>query len=185
MQLTDNECLEKSNIIIKYIDENLSFKAVDLSTNQIIGIVINRLEKRKDITINNNVSHLFAHNASSNKVNAIHDFGKYINSKFQLFNHYPNIDIAIDLRILSVNPNYQHIGIGGNLMLHTINYVQMEKISSVIYALCSNQYTCKLCEKFNFEKLFEINFNEYVVNGNCPLMPDEPNTVGRIYAKIL
>lgn len=185
LQLTDDECLEKSRLVVQCVKENLSFKAIDISTNQIIGIALNRLKKKTvgnslDESINSSVAV-----NSTNKNQIIYDFIQYINSKFQLFEHYPNVDTAIDVRILSVNPAYQHMGVGGNLMLRTINYVQEEKIAPLIYALCSNQYTCKLCEKFKFEKCFEMNFNEYFVDGKRPLMPDEPNNFGKMYAKIL
>lgn len=106
----------------------------------------------------------------------------YIDSQFNIFDLYPDVDTILDGKIVSVNSNYRGLGIAGALTEHTLNYMKEHDIP-VMHVLCSSHYSARVVEKMGFHKVYELKFTDYKVNGVNPLVPDEPHVAAKIMVK--
>lgn len=109
---------------------------------------------------------------------------EYIDTKFSLFQHLPKYDTSVDIKILSVSPNYGGLGIGAKLMQTTLEWMKEQKYQ-LIQCLCSSYFSSRLCQKLGFEKVYSLAFVDYVVNGENPILPADPHKATDIYVKQL
>lgn len=107
---------------------------------------------------------------------------EHIESQFDLFKLYPDIDSFLDGKILSVNENYRGLGIAGKLTQRTIDYMHEHNIP-MYHVLCSSHFSARVCEKLNFEIVYELPYADYVVNGETPLLPAKPHVAAKILVK--
>lgn len=106
----------------------------------------------------------------------------YIDSNFNIFDVYPDANTILDGKIVSVNSNYRGLGIAGVLTEHTLNYMREHDIP-VMHVLCSSHYSARVVEKMGFHKVYELRYADYKVNGENPLLPDEPHVSAKIMVK--
>lgn len=109
-------------------------------------------------------------------------FLDFIDTQFNLFDSYPDIDKYLDAKMLSVKETYGGRGIGGKLTELTIEYMRANNIP-VISMLCSSHFTGLICEKMNFKREYALNYAEYFVDGKNPILPAEPHKAAQIFAK--
>lgn len=107
---------------------------------------------------------------------------EYIDQHFNLFDLYPNINEYLDAKILSVNSNYRGYGIAGKLMERTIQHMRDNNLT-VIHVLCSSHYSARVCEKMHFNRVYQLPFVDYVVNGENPIQPAAPHKAVQILVK--
>lgn len=107
---------------------------------------------------------------------------EYVEHNFNVFDLYPNIDRYMDGKILSVNSNYRGYGIAGKLTERTVQYMRANNIP-VIHVMCSSHFSARVCEKLNFQTVYELPFVDYVVDGENPIVPAAPHTAIRILVK--
>lgn len=105
---------------------------------------------------------------------------EYIDSQFDLFDLYPNIDKYMDGKIMAVNKNYRGYGIGGILTERTFDFMRANNIP-IISILCSSHFSARVCEKLNFKRVYSLNFIDYVVNGENPILPAAPHKAAQIF----
>lgn len=106
-----------------------------------------------------------------------------IDSKFDLFALYPDIDCFVDGKILSVDPNYRGLGIAGHLTDKTIAYLKENRIE-IFHILCTSHFSARVCEKQGFAEVFQLPFTDYVDgDGNQVLCPEKPHVAARIFTK--
>ena len=154
------------------IKEGCSFKVTN-ENDEIIGVSYNYYNKRADF---------FEETSNESKLKIILDFLKYVRTKIQFFDHYHDCDACIDVNMLSVHPRYRGLGIGRKLIEYALNFAKTHKIP-LCYVQCTSYYSANICETLNFDKIFEMPFSEYVLNGEQPLLLDEPHTHFRIFCK--
>lgn len=107
----------------------------------------------------------------------------FIDSKFDLFALHPDIDMFVDGKILSVDPRYRGHGIAGQLTDKTIEYMKEHHID-IFHILCTSHFSARVCEKLDFNEVFQLPFTDYVdVDGNQVLCPEKPHVAARIFTK--
>lgn len=106
-----------------------------------------------------------------------------IDTKFDLFALYPEIESFVDGKILSVDPQYRGLGIAGQLTDKTIEFMREQQIQ-IFHILCTSHFSARVCEKMDFEEVFQLQFTEYLdADGNQVLSPEEPHVAARIFTK--
>lgn len=105
---------------------------------------------------------------------------EHIDTQFNVFDLYPNIDKYVEGKILAVDKKYRGYGIAGMLTNRTIEYLRSNNIPLFV-VMCSSHYSARVCEKLNFQKVYTLNFVDYVVNGENPIVPAEPHKSVQIY----
>lgn len=116
------------------------------------------------------------------KFNIILKWFEYVDSKYSVFDSYPDIDRYLDAKIISVNKNYCGKGIAGKLTDRTIEYCRANNIP-VFSMTCSSEYSARVCKKSGFKQVFELNFKDYVVDGKNPILPAEPHKALRVFVQ--
>lgn len=106
----------------------------------------------------------------------------YIDEHFNIFDLYPDMDVVLDGKIVSVNSNYRGLGIAGRLTEHTLQYMKDHRIK-LMQVLCSSHYSARVMEKINFHEVYRLNYCDYKVNGEVVFTPALPHTSARILVK--
>ncbi len=106
-----------------------------------------------------------------------------LDTKFNLFDLYPNIDSFIDGKILSVDTNYRGLGIAGNLTDKASEFMKENNIK-IYHILCSSHFSARVVEKMNFTEVFKLEFSDYVdENGLQILKPEPPHVAARVFVR--
>lgn len=106
-----------------------------------------------------------------------------IDSKFDIFALYPEIESFVDGKILSVDPKYRGKNIAGKLTDKTMDYLRDNNIQ-IFHILCTSHYSARVCEKMDFNEVFSLPYTEYVDgDGNQVLCPQKPHVAARIFTK--
>lgn len=104
-----------------------------------------------------------------------------LDSKFDIFALYPDIDSFVDGKILSVDPKYRGHGIAGELTNKTIEYLKENHIE-IFHILCTSHFSARVCEKMGFNEVFHLPFTDYVdCDGKQILCPEKPHVAARIF----
>lgn len=104
-----------------------------------------------------------------------------IDSKYDVFELYPDIELFVDGKIWAVDSRYRGHGIAGQLTEKTLEYMRENHIQ-IYQVLCSSHYSSRVCEKMNFTEVFQLPFHEYVdEDGNQILNPEKPHVAARIF----
>lgn len=88
----------------------------------------------------------------------------------------------MDGKIWSVDVNYRGCGIAGKLTQRTIDYMHEHNIP-MYHVLCSSHFSARVCEKLDFNVVYEIRYEDYVVDGETPLLPAKPHVAAKILVK--
>lgn len=107
---------------------------------------------------------------------------EYIDTQFNLFDLYPDIDKYMDGKIMTVNKKYRGYGIGGMLTERTTEFMRVNNIP-IFSIMCSSHYSARVCEKLDFKRVYTLNFIDYVVNGENPILPAEPHKSVQIFVQ--
>ena len=106
-----------------------------------------------------------------------------IESKFSVFDVFPEVDVVLDGKILSVDSSYRGKGIANELTRLTLEYMRDNQIP-LMNVLCSSHFSAQLMKKLNFESVFVMPFSEYVDdNGDQVLKPDHPHVQAEVMIK--
>lgn len=100
---------------------------------------------------------------------------EFVDTQFNLFEIYPDIDRYLDGKFLSVNSNYRGQGIAGKLLQRTMDYM-LEHNIPIMSVVCSSYYSARVCEKLDYKEVYQLRYADYVVDGENPLLPAEPHT---------
>lgn len=108
-----------------------------------------------------------------------------IDSRFDTFEKYPEIEAFVDGKILAVDPDCRGLGIAGQLTQKTIEYMKENKLE-VFQMLCSSHFSARVCEKLGFSEVFYLPFTEYVdEEGEQILCPEKPHVAARIFTQLI
>lgn len=106
-----------------------------------------------------------------------------IDSRFDTFEKYPEIEAFVDGKILAVDPDCRGLGIAGQLTKKTIEYMKEEKLE-IFQMLCTSHFSARVCEKLGFSEVFSLPFTEYVDAENKQVLcPEKPHVAARIFTQ--
>lgn len=98
----------------------------------------------------------------------------YITEQYNIFDEYPNENLILDGKILSVNTNYRGLGIAGRLTEHVFDFIRENKIS-VYHVICTSYYSARVMEKTGFDRVFELKYADYKKGDEVVFKPEEPH----------
>ncbi|XP_018782683.1 PREDICTED: dopamine N-acetyltransferase isoform X2 [Bactrocera latifrons] len=173
------ECKELEEYTLKCVKDNCSFKAVH-NNGDLIGIFLNGLLKRPPPSAQ--LSEKAADSCQHAKFKKILALFDRIEENFNIFDLYPDIDVMVDGKILSVNSEYRGLGIAGYLTERTLEYMKEHNIP-VMHVLCSSHYSARVMEKLGFHEVYRLNYSDYKVNDEVVFTPAEPHVAARILVK--
>lgn len=172
------ECKELEKYSLKCVKDNCSYKAVN-KKGEIIGVFINGLMKRPPP---NAEPEKAAPSCAHPKFKKILGLMDYIEEKFNVFDLYPDVDVIIDGKILSVDTTCRGLGIAGRLTERTLQFMRENNIP-VMHVLCSSHYSARVMEKMGFHEVYSLPYADYKVDGKAVLAPAEPHVAARILVK--
>lgn len=175
LQLGD--CPELEVWATKYLKEGLSFKALN-SDGQMIGLIINGLMHK------NAVEEEDEEPCQHPQFAIILRMMSFVDTQFNIFDRFPQFERGLDAKIMSVNDAYRGVGICKALTQRTIEHM-LELELRLFHVLCSSHYSALLCERLGFEKMHEMLYSEYLVDGVQPLRPAKPHEAVRVYARVV
>lgn len=172
------ECKELEEYSVKCIPEHCSFKAVN-PNGQMIGILLNGIIKKNN---DGEEGQKLSDKCQHAKFKKILELMDYIDTKFNIFDLYPNAEKILDAKILSVDTSYRGMGIAGRLIEETIQYTKKNSIP-VLHVLCTSHFSARVLEKLDFHEVFNLPYEKYVVNDEVVLNPAKPHVAARILVK--
>ncbi|XP_058820402.1 arylalkylamine N-acetyltransferase 1 isoform X3 [Topomyia yanbarensis] len=175
------ECKELEKYSTKCLHEHCSFKAVN-SRGEIVGVNINGLINRPTET--DEPQPKLADGCEHPKFKMIMALMDYVDERFNIFDLHKDIDRLLDVKIMSVDTRYRGMGIAGKLTDRTMECVK-EKNIKLVHVLCSSHYSARVMEKMGFEEVYNLPYQDYLVNGEQVLNPEKPHTAVRILVKRL
>ncbi|XP_055920546.1 arylalkylamine N-acetyltransferase 1 isoform X2 [Eupeodes corollae] len=172
------ECQELEEYSLKCIPEACSFKAVN-KQGEIIGVFINGLMRRPKPDEKHESAAKSCKHPKFKKILSLMD---YIDEDFNIFDVFPDTDIILDGKIVSVNTNYRGLGIAGRLTEKVLEYMRENSIP-VMHVLCTSHFSARVMEKLGFHEVYQLPFENFKINGEVVLRPAKPHVAARILAK--
>ncbi|XP_030379357.1 dopamine N-acetyltransferase isoform X2 [Scaptodrosophila lebanonensis] len=175
------ECKELEKYSLKSITDNCSYKAVN-KNGEIIGVYLNGLMRRPTSSESN--SEKAADSCEHPKFKKILALMDHVEEQFSIFDLYPNEEVILDGKIVSVDSNYRGMGIAGRLTERAYEYMRENNIS-VYHVLCSSHYSARVMEKLGFHEVYNMNYADYKPEGEVIFKPALPHVGVRILVKEL
>ncbi|XP_017017059.1 arylalkylamine N-acetyltransferase 1 isoform X1 [Drosophila kikkawai] len=174
------ECKELEKYSLKPLTDNCSYKAVN-KKGEIIGIFLNGLMRRPSPE---DVAEKAADSCAHPKFKKILSLMDHVEEKFNIFDIYPNEELILDGKILSVDTNYRGLGIAGRLTERAYEYMRENGIN-VYHVLCSSYYSARVMEKLGFHQVFSMQFADYKPQGEVVFKPALPHVGIQVMVKEL
>ncbi|EDW02289.1 arylalkylamine N-acetyltransferase 1 [Drosophila grimshawi] len=165
------ECYQLEQFSVKPLKDNCSYKAVNRN-GEIIGVFINGLMRRPSPT--DEPAKKAADDCEHPKFKKILGLMDHIEEQFDIFDLYPNENVILDGKILSVNSNYRGLGIAGRLTERAYEYMRENQIN-VYHVLCSSHYSARVMEKLGFHEVYQLKYADYKPDGVVVFKPAEPH----------
>ncbi|CRK93822.1 CLUMA_CG007349, isoform A [Clunio marinus] len=173
------ECKDLEIYCTKSISDGCSYKAVN-GDGEIIGVFLNGIIKKPTADM---TPCSLASSTDHPKFKKIMSLMDYVDSKFNIFALYPDIDLFVDGKILAVDSKYRGHGIAGHLTDKTIENLRLRKIP-IFSILCSSHFSARVCEKMGFEEVFQLPFEDFVDDEGKPVLcPEKPHVSVRIFIR--
>lgn len=109
---------------------------------------------------------------------------QYVATQFNLFEHYPQFQRALEGKIMSVNGAYRGAGIAKELTRRTIEYMISQDVH-LFHVMCTSHFSALVCDRLGMNEIYTLNYLDYVVNGRHPLQPAKPHGYCRLYGMIV
>ncbi|EDX15637.1 GD15464 [Drosophila simulans] len=145
------ECKELEKYSVKTIPDKCSYKAVN-KKGEIIGLFLNGLMRRPSP---DDVPEKAADSCEHPKFKKILSLMDHVEEQFNIFDLYPDEELILDGKILSVDTNYRGLGIAGRLTERAYEYMRENGIN-VYHVLCSSHYSARVMDKLGFHKGFSM-----------------------------
>ncbi|XP_055382280.1 arylalkylamine N-acetyltransferase 1-like [Condylostylus longicornis] len=164
----------------KYFEKSLpqkcSFKAVD-ENGKIIGVVANEVQKRPSENDPIKTATEMAIDERWKKICMLFD---RISENYNIFKEYPEAKFYLAGKAVAVNPKYRGLGIAGELIKKTIEFMKENNIEPML-RICSSAYSARVMEKLNMTEVYKINYKDFIVNGEQLLKPESPHVCCRVF----
>lgn len=173
------ECQDLVDYAAKCIKDECSFKAMSPS-GEIVGVFLNGYMKRPDPDA---IAEPAAASCQHPKFKKILGLMDLLETKFNIFDLYPEVDVAIDGKIISVDSAYRGKGIANVLTRMSLDYMRENRIP-LMHVLCTSHFSAQLMKKLHFESVYVLPLAEYVDgNGDQVLKPDLPHVQAEVLVK--
>ncbi len=183
-------CTEMTHVdrhsTLSYLQEGLSWCAVDKTTGRMVGLQINRCVKIADLpdvapTID------YVRRGWSRKLSSILClFDSAFDTK-QILTTY-KVDKLMRLFALGVHCDYKKRGIATELIKRSMHHAAQDGVM-LFAVLCTSAYTKRVCENQGFDKVKDTSYSTYVDETQSVLYKDidveEPHTAATCYVKRL
>jgi len=138
------------NIINDALNDQCSFVAYDIQTNQLIGICLNEI-KSKD---NKNII-----NESNEKLYFILHLLDHMHENINLFDHFMTNSL-LHIFIINVDKNYRGYGLASRLISTSIEHAKQIHIGGA-YAETTNIYSLNSFKQQGFQIYHQLNYAQY------------------------
>lgn len=157
------------------IEQGNSVMAIDTSKNdKIVGLRGHR--------VNNRNESVAAYNSPEDeKWDRVYSLGSFAFNRVDPWNKY-DIDSMLEAKFLAVHREYRGMNIGVMMIQFTLDFMRREKIP-LFYLWATNEYTKNVVGKLGFEKVDEMNYTDYKVDGKQVFFPPEMHPSYAIYVK--
>ncbi|XP_025418856.1 dopamine N-acetyltransferase-like [Sipha flava] len=171
--------IQLENYCKSYLDKGISLMAVS-EDGVVIGAILNNIMRRNDVNNCNNENC-----KESPKFNDITTFLDKAEREVDIFNQYPNVDLIMDMKIITVDKAYRGHGICKALVDKT-KELALELGCQMMFLECSSYFTAKTAEGFGFKRIYLLPFLNYVnEQGEIVFKTQPPHTHFRIYVLVL
>lgn len=173
------ECQELVDYASKSIKDECSFKAMSPS-GEIIGVFLNGYMKRPAPDTIGEPAALSCEHEKFRKILGLMDL---VESKFSIFDLYPEVDVALDGKILAVDTSYRGKGIANELTRLSLDFMRDNSIP-LMNVLCTSHFSAQLMKKLKFDSVFVLPLADYVdADGVQILQPDLPHVQAEVLVK--
>jgi len=148
--------------VMDKIKENMSLIAVDDVTGEIMGIRITAMSKKDEEPFDPSMT-------QDVKTIKAFTFLKYCNEKTDFFNRY-GVSEAIEFVAVAVVGKYRKLGLGTKLMAGAVDvfrYLNLENM--YVKSIGTSNFSQKIFEKVGFETVWQVAYEDYVVDGEVVL----------------
>ncbi|XP_074042780.1 arylalkylamine N-acetyltransferase 1-like isoform X2 [Leptinotarsa decemlineata] len=152
-------------------DNGLSLLAIH--EGKLIGVCLNAiLEKGQKKSMK----------CKDEKFSKILNLFNYVGSQVNIFDKYPECDRGVAIGIVSVDESYRGKGIAKKLMEKT-RQIGKERGCGFITVDCTSHFTACAVKRLGFELYYSLNYEDYKVDGQVVLKPQEPHRAFTVYTK--
>lgn len=159
------------------IEQGNSVMAIDTTKNdQIVGLRGHRVNKRDEPVA--------AYNPPEDeKWDRVYALGSFAFNRVDPWNKF-KVDSMLEAKFLAVHREYRGMNIGVKMIQFTMDFMRREKIP-LFYLWATNEYTKIVVGKLGFEKVDEMKYTEYKVDGEQVFYPPDMHPSYAIYVKWL
>nr|XP_022918357.1 dopamine N-acetyltransferase-like [Onthophagus taurus] len=147
---------ELENYTKALIDDDLSLIVSDLTSKEIAGVAV--------ISVKYKNQSKSVQKIKSKKFERVAKFLEHLENEAKTFQRIDNLEKAISLDMLSVNPNYRGKGLAKIMIEKVINFAK-EKGFKLIRIDCTSLFSTKAALNLGFESVYRIKYAEYKDDG--------------------
>ncbi|XP_043591113.1 arylalkylamine N-acetyltransferase 1-like isoform X2 [Bombus pyrosoma] len=171
-------CRELEDYSLTCFENNLNLMAV-LPNGTLVGVILNGKMDRSS-----NEEPQFIARCRNPKFKKILKLLHYVDQNVNCDDKFQGLDI-LEIKIISVDSNWRGKGVGKALLERTLE-IGKERGFHMARADCSSSFSGKLCTRMGFERIYELNYKDYVdEDGNPVFTPAFPHTEIVSYIKKL
>ena len=150
--------------LVEVLESHLSFKAVDPVTKEIMAIRLNDCSSDKDITSMIEMLPAEKHENMKKWVKQLR-FLSILMDKSEFASMFPTDSTQVlEMVMLCTSPNFRKRGLGSKLVDQTIKFARKSGYK-VIKGSVTGAFSKKIYDNFGFEKLREIQYKGYKMDG--------------------
>ncbi|XP_068967522.1 arylalkylamine N-acetyltransferase 1-like isoform X2 [Bombus flavifrons] len=174
----DFTCRDLENYSLTSLEDDLNLMAV-LPNGTLIGVVLNgKMVPPKE------EEPQFISRCQNPKFKKILQLLDYVDRKVNCDENFRGLDV-LEIKIISVDSKWRGKGVAKALIEKTLE-IAKERNFHMARADCSSCFSGKLCTGMGFERIYELNYADYVDNDGNPIFsPALPHTKIVSYVKRL
>ncbi len=138
------------SVINDAINDQCSFVAYDIQTNQLIGLCLNEIKSKND-------KHII--NESNEKLYFILHLLDQMHKNINFFDHFLTNSL-LHIFIINVDSNYRGYGLASSLISASINHAKQIHIGGA-YAEATNIYSLNSFKQQGFQVYHQLNYVQY------------------------
>ncbi|CAF1597634.1 unnamed protein product [Rotaria sp. Silwood1] len=156
------EPIEFIEYVIKIaLEDQCSFVAIDIQTQNIIGVIINIIKHRSIITtINNNQNNFNINNFQSEKLRFILNILQHVHDNIDLFKEL-NTDHLLHIVIIAIDVHYRGLRLTEKLIHASLEHAKNKFNIKGAFSEATSLYSAKAFYKQGFQKYNEIIYIKY------------------------
>ncbi|RZB38781.1 dopamine N acetyltransferase, partial [Asbolus verrucosus] len=167
-------CAELEDYSIKDLNSGLNLKAV--SNGKIIGVCLNGILNKGYV---DEIEEACCEDKKFAKILKLLD---HVAVQSNIFSHFPEIDKAMTVKILSVDSSWRGRGIAKDLMNRTRELAR-ELGCGIMTVDCTSHFTARALKKLGFECIYSLKYEDYKINGEVVFTPEKPHAAVTVYTQ--